>query len=117
MTNMKVNMNDNSNDNNKEFIQKPSTNNIQHPLLINSAENQNEDGFDEFILDTFRYIGGRRYHNVVDSKYYLPNDLTEIDRLEKQHYLYRHIWRNNFSAPVHEKLKQKENHACVLDVG
>ncbi|CAG8474620.1 16654_t:CDS:2 [Funneliformis mosseae] len=93
------------------------TNNVHHPLLINSAENPNEDGFDEYILDTFRYIGGRRYHNVIDSKYYLPNDLTEIDRLEKQHYLFRHIWQGNFSAPIHENLRKKENHACVLDVG
>ncbi|CAI2185370.1 17066_t:CDS:2, partial [Funneliformis geosporum] len=99
------------------ITQTKSTNNMHHPLLINSAENQNDDGFDEFILDTFRYIGGRRYHNVVDSKYYLPNDLTEIDRLEKQHYLFRHIWQGNFSAPVHEHLRKKENHACVLDVG
>ncbi|CAB4393969.1 unnamed protein product [Rhizophagus irregularis] len=91
--------------------------NVQHPLLINFGENQDDDGFDEFILDTFRFVGGRRYHNVSSSKYFLPNDLTEMDRLEKQHYLFRHIWRNNFSAPVREKLSQKENHPCVLDVG
>ena len=103
---------------NNNLYRKPSQKrNMQHPLLINSIENQNDDGFDEFILDTFRFIGGRRYHNVFNSKYFLPNDLTEIGRLEKQHYLFRHIWKGNFSAPIREKLQQKENHACVLDVG
>jgi len=90
---------------------------LQHPLLINSIKDKDEDNFDEFILDTFRYIGGRRYHNVINSKYFLPNDLAEIDRLEKQHFLFRHIWKGNFSAPIHEKLLQTEHHACVLDVG
>jgi hypothetical protein len=105
--------------NNNNSICKKSVNkrNIQHPLLINSIENQDDDGFDKFILDTFRFVGGRRYHNVSNSKYFLPNDLTEMDRLEKQHYLFRHIWRGNFSAPIHEKLLRKENHPCVLDVG
>ncbi|CAG8476157.1 6107_t:CDS:2 [Acaulospora morrowiae] len=69
----------------------------------------------ENILDTFRYIGGRRFHNVMDSKYFLPNDIGEVDRLEGQHYLYRHIWQGNFSAPVHQTLRK--NGACVLDVG
>ncbi|RIA91283.1 S-adenosyl-L-methionine-dependent methyltransferase [Glomus cerebriforme] len=103
--------------NNNSFNKPVQKRNMQHPLLINSIENQNDDGFDEFILDTFRFIGGRRYHNVTNSKYFLPNDLTELDRLEKQHYLFRHIWQGNFSAPIREKLQQKENHACVLDVG
>ncbi|CAG8746157.1 2176_t:CDS:1, partial [Cetraspora pellucida] len=47
-----------------------------------------ENNSDECILDTFRYIGGRRFHNVLDAKYFLPNDNGEVDRLEGQHFLY-----------------------------
>ncbi|CAG8518743.1 19939_t:CDS:2 [Racocetra fulgida] len=74
-----------------------------------------ENNSDECILDTFRYIGGRRFHNVLDAKYFLPNDNGEVDRLEGQHFLYRHIWQGNFSAPVSQILQQPG--ACVLDVG
>ncbi|CAG8522686.1 5562_t:CDS:2 [Ambispora leptoticha] len=41
-----------------------------------------------------------------------PNE--EIDRLHSQHYLYRHAWKGNFSAPIHERLIEG---IYVLDVG
>ncbi|CAG8639570.1 3903_t:CDS:2, partial [Dentiscutata heterogama] len=66
---------------------------------FDNNNNSIENNSDECILDTFRYIGGRRFHNVTDAKYFLPNDNGEVDRLEGQHFLYRHIWQGNFSAP------------------
>ncbi|CAG8487923.1 10254_t:CDS:2 [Diversispora eburnea] len=74
-----------------------------------------KEGFDEYILDSFRYIGGRRFHNVFDAKYFFPNDIGEVDRLQTEHYLYQHIWKGNFSSPVQQTLKKPG--ATVLDVG
>ncbi|CAG8484479.1 8487_t:CDS:2 [Diversispora eburnea] len=76
---------------------------------------ESKEGFDEFILDSFRYIGGRRYHNVFDAKYFFPNDIGEVDRLQGEHYLYQHIWKGNFSSPVQQTLRKPG--ATVLDVG
>src|SRR3954452_17198692 len=69
---------------------------------INNEENEIE------IANTtefFRYVDGRRYHNVPNLRYHLPNDGDEFDRLQMQHYLSRYIWQSNYSAPVHELLK------------
>ena len=38
----------------------------------------------------------------------------EIDRLHSNHYFFKYIWQNNFSAPIEHKLKEN---ARVLDVG
>ncbi|CAG8468518.1 9133_t:CDS:2 [Scutellospora calospora] len=63
----------------------------------------------------FHFENGRRFHNVEDSTYFLPNDDEECDRLHFQHFLERYVWQNNFSAPVKDLLNQKG--AMVLDVG
>ncbi|CAG8547262.1 11671_t:CDS:2 [Diversispora eburnea] len=76
---------------------------------------ESKEGFDEFILDSFRYIGGRRFHNVFDAKYFFPNDIGEIDRLQGEHYLLQHIWKGDFSSPVQKTLRKPG--ATVLDVG
>ncbi|RHZ78345.1 hypothetical protein Glove_166g23 [Diversispora epigaea] len=79
-------------------------------------ENGNsKEGFDEYILDSFRYIEGRRFHNVLDAKYFFPNDTGESDRLQEEHYLFQHVWKGNFSSPVQSTLNQPG--ATVLDVG
>ncbi|CAG8571309.1 27036_t:CDS:2, partial [Dentiscutata erythropus] len=64
---------------------------------------------------SFRYIDGRRYHNDENSKYPLPNDDDEINRLQSQHYLFRHAWSENFSSPVEEILRN--GGVRVLDIG
>ncbi|CAG8783062.1 33864_t:CDS:2, partial [Racocetra persica] len=61
----------------------------------------------------FRSIHGRRFHNDVNSKYILPNDDEEVDRLQLQHFLYRTIWNGNYSAPVTELLER--GNCNVLD--
>ncbi|RHZ85321.1 hypothetical protein Glove_67g48 [Diversispora epigaea] len=63
----------------------------------------------------FKYINGRRYHNVESVKYPLPNDEEELDRLHLQHFLLRYVWQRNFSAPVKHILNR--NGSKVLDVG
>ncbi|CAG8765786.1 22837_t:CDS:1, partial [Gigaspora rosea] len=47
----------------------------------------------------FRFIDGRRFHNVKEVIYTLPNDEEESDRLRLQHFMIRYIWQSNFSAP------------------
>ncbi|RIB27805.1 S-adenosyl-L-methionine-dependent methyltransferase [Gigaspora rosea] len=63
--------------------------------------------------NSFRYSDGRRFHN--DTKYIMPNDDEEVDRLQMQHFLYRNIWNGNYSAPVTEFLER--GNCKVLDVG
>ncbi|RHZ83326.1 hypothetical protein Glove_97g95 [Diversispora epigaea] len=63
----------------------------------------------------FKYIEGRRYHNVESVKYPLPNDDEELDRLHQQHFLLRYVWQRNFGAPVKHILNQ--HGTKVLDAG
>ncbi|KAF0541350.1 S-adenosyl-L-methionine-dependent methyltransferase [Gigaspora margarita] len=63
----------------------------------------------------FRYVDGRRFHNVKDVVYSLPNDEEESDRLHLQHFLLRYVWQNNFSAPIEHILSKPGSK--VLDVG
>ncbi|CAG8565654.1 4671_t:CDS:2 [Paraglomus brasilianum] len=68
----------------------------------------------ENIFDMFVYVDGRRFLKDKDSKCYLPCDEQEAYRTYKRHYLYRFIWKGNYSAPVLEELSFG---ARVLDVG
>ncbi|CAG8569918.1 2531_t:CDS:2 [Ambispora gerdemannii] len=68
----------------------------------------NEDG------SKFRYLDGRRYHNISNSEYLGPNDDEEADRLIRYHESVKELWGGLFHSPVEEKLKQG---AKVLDVG
>ncbi|KAG9294400.1 hypothetical protein G9A89_001905 [Geosiphon pyriformis] len=65
--------------------------------------------------DKFRYIEGRRYHNVKRSRYYLPNDEKELELSHKIHKFTRGIWQSNFSSPIQEQLMK--GGVRVLDVG
>ncbi|CAG8546272.1 11152_t:CDS:2 [Dentiscutata heterogama] len=78
--------------------------NLSSPPLI--KKNFRED---------FKFIDGRRYHNVENIYYFFPNDEQEIDRLQLQHYMMRFIWCSNFSSPVRDLLEEGDAH--VLDVG
>ncbi|KAF0520751.1 S-adenosyl-L-methionine-dependent methyltransferase [Gigaspora margarita] len=72
---------------------------------INSQNTQTE----------FRYVDGRRFHNLKSAVYSLPNDDDESDRLHMQHFLIRYIWQNNFSAPIEHILN--DPNTKILDVG
>ena len=69
-----------------------------------------------FPLESWRFShGGKRIHNLKNAKLLGPIIDEEVERLQRQHRLYKRIWQNNFSAPVEEKLKNGD--ARVLDVG
>ncbi|RIB09634.1 S-adenosyl-L-methionine-dependent methyltransferase [Gigaspora rosea] len=63
----------------------------------------------------FRYIDGRRFHNLENVVYPLPNDDDETDRLHFRHFLTRYIWQSNFSAPINDILNDSDTQ--ILDVG
>ncbi|CAG8447952.1 4188_t:CDS:2 [Dentiscutata erythropus] len=63
----------------------------------------------------FQYVDGRRFHNVKSAIYPLPNDDTEMDRLNLQHLMVRYMWQSNFSAPIEHILSKPG--VKILDVG
>ncbi|RKP06290.1 S-adenosyl-L-methionine-dependent methyltransferase [Thamnocephalis sphaerospora] len=58
----------------------------------------------------FSYAEGRRYHGESESPYPLPNDMTEINRLDTQHYLLQNLTGKSYHAPI-------DNPKRVLDIG
>ncbi|CAG8795915.1 3615_t:CDS:1, partial [Cetraspora pellucida] len=63
----------------------------------------------------FKYADGRRFHNVKNVIYALPNDDDEQDRLHLQHFLIRYLFQSNFSAPIENILSESDSR--ILDVG
>ncbi|CAG8450385.1 S-adenosyl-L-methionine-dependent methyltransferase [Gigaspora rosea] len=64
---------------------------------------------------SYRYVDGRRFQNIENTRYPMPDDDEELDRLQRQHFLFRYLWESNFSAPIDEILR--DNKCEVLDVG
>ncbi len=56
----------------------------------------------------FAWLGGRRV--IADAPYMLPKDLSEVNRLDFQHYMLRFALRGNYVAPLQRPL-------AILDVG
>ena len=63
----------------------------------------------------FRFEDGRRFHNDENSKYFLPNDDDEIDRLHSQHFMLRYLWQGNYLAPIDDLLQDEKSK--ILDLG
>ncbi|CAJ0868002.1 9730_t:CDS:2 [Entrophospora sp. SA101] len=96
-----------------------TTINVATPLSATNTPNTGSNQ-ENFLLDSFLYVNGRRYHNVPTASYCLPNDKQEIERLTLEHIIYRFIWHGNFSSPVDDVLKSsfaKNDKAKVLDIG
>ncbi|PKC02614.1 S-adenosyl-L-methionine-dependent methyltransferase [Rhizophagus irregularis] len=64
-------------------------------------------------FDIFHYRRGRKYISGVN--HLLPVDDSEFDRIQHQHNIYYHVWKNHFSSPIRELLKTEGTK--VLDVG
>ncbi|KAI8642546.1 S-adenosyl-L-methionine-dependent methyltransferase [Parasitella parasitica] len=65
-------------------------------------------------VDNYRHKDGRTYHNESESRYLLPNDSEEIDRLKRQHDLMKVTLDGLYSVPLKRKLKHG---ITVLDGG
>ncbi|KAG2221272.1 hypothetical protein INT45_012393 [Circinella minor] len=55
--------------------------------------------------DTNTYRLGRRHQNI-NTKYILPNDEVEQDRLTNLHFVLKHCFNGNYSAPIQDLLQQ-----------
>ncbi len=79
------------------------------------TENNKSPNVMNMDKEDFRFIDGRRFHNAENSKYVLPNDDDEFDRLHLQHIVIRYAWQGNFASPVEHILNSEG--AKVLDSG
>ena len=63
-------------------------------------------------IERYPIENGRRYHAFKDGNYVMPNDETELDRLDLMHQLLRVTMRNKlFFAPLDKDV------ARIIDVG
>ncbi|KAG9300410.1 hypothetical protein G9A89_010034 [Geosiphon pyriformis] len=67
------------------------------------------------VAESFHEFDGRTYHDCPNVLYHLPCDLEEMDRLAAEHFLWKNLWGDNFSAPIELLLSQKRSK--VLDIG
>ena len=61
---------------------------------------------------TEQYVGSRRYVDAPDAPYQLPKDLTDLNRLDFQHFILRQALAGNYVAPVSFDMGGQ-----ILDVG
>ncbi|KAJ3098063.1 hypothetical protein HK100_005194, partial [Physocladia obscura] len=59
----------------------------------------------------------REYHTVDSSDYTLPSDEIEQSRIELQHYMLRHVFKNDIVCVSARKMLETTPDAKVLDVG
>ena len=64
-------------------------------------------------ITDFEFSNGRRYHAFGEDAYWLPNDATEIERLDIQH----HVWRLSLNGALHVTPLIPSNVRNVLDIG
>ncbi|KAG0282503.1 hypothetical protein BGZ96_000417 [Linnemannia gamsii] len=56
----------------------------------------------EWACRSRRCDDGRTRHTVESAPYMLPNDLTESDRLDAQHYLVRFVFKGNYNVQLND---------------
>ncbi|KAG0198646.1 hypothetical protein BGX33_012202 [Mortierella sp. NVP41] len=66
----------------------------------------------EWAYHSRKCLDGRTRHTVENAPYMLPNDLTESDRLDAQHYLVRFIFKGNYNV----QLNPESPNLRILDV-
>ncbi|RUS19948.1 S-adenosyl-L-methionine-dependent methyltransferase [Endogone sp. FLAS-F59071] len=78
------------------------------------AGTENQTNNLQEVPEGFRIIGDRRFMAEANLRYILPNDEVEMNRLDYQHYVLKHLRHGNFTAPMNELL---EVGITVLDAG
>ncbi|KAI7875283.1 S-adenosyl-L-methionine-dependent methyltransferase [Lichtheimia hyalospora FSU 10163] len=59
---------------------------------------------------------GRKFHNITESIYWLPNDDEEMDRLIGQHFALKALFEGNIAKEALDRVHLEEG-AKILDVG
>ncbi|KAG0245378.1 hypothetical protein BGW41_000005 [Actinomortierella wolfii] len=83
----------------------PTSSGTSNTSTVLSSHPEEEESVEEF-----RFLYGRKYHNHPSSRYVLPCDSEEIDRLHLQHYVLKLALQKNLHVPL-------PSTGCVLDVG
>ncbi|CAG8702683.1 3086_t:CDS:1, partial [Racocetra persica] len=98
-------------------INSPNSLNSHLESMSKYPSSLHENSINSEDFDTFQYIGNRKYcrSGIEDVNYVYPVDDDEVDRCQMQHFLMKHIWEGNFSAPVEELLSS--HNTKVLDIG
>ncbi|RUP42719.1 S-adenosyl-L-methionine-dependent methyltransferase [Jimgerdemannia flammicorona] len=79
-----------------------------------SALIENAKLSEEKLPDGFKLLHGRGFKETGSPVYMLPNDGSEADRLNGQHYQFRYLMQGNYHVPLTEEL---EKGIKVIDVG
>ncbi|CAG8825612.1 8806_t:CDS:1, partial [Cetraspora pellucida] len=85
---------------------------LPNPKVVASLS---KDSSNLSISDQYQFVNERKYYDIKDSVYFLPNDYEECDRLHLLHYIERCIWQSIFFSPIEDLLNQ--NGTKVLNVG
>ncbi|RIA96636.1 S-adenosyl-L-methionine-dependent methyltransferase [Glomus cerebriforme] len=96
-------------------ITAPNTPGTPRNPFIDSSDYFNININNNDLSSEYKFIDGRRFHNIDSVKYFLPNDELEMDRLKTLHYILHNVFQSNFSSPVNEILKI--GGAEILDLG
>nr|CAG8616449.1 356_t:CDS:2 [Entrophospora candida] len=83
----------------------------EEKILFYNNKEENDDDFDDFTLENFKIIDGRKFNNIEESCEFLPS----MSIMETVEVLSQHIWSGKFSSPVKERLKN--GGASVIDIG
>ena len=91
----------------------------QHPHQLEGPDSQNSSmtgvmpsgTLPEWAHHSRKCEDGRTRHTVESAPYMLPNDLTESDRLDAQHYLVRFVFKGNYNVKLDSEAPLK-----ILDV-
>lgn len=84
---------------------------LKDSATINSTTSTVEAALPDWAYQTRKCDDGRTRHTVESAPYMLPNDLTESDRLDAQHYIVRFVFKGNYNVPLDPEANLK-----ILDV-
>ncbi|KAF9547236.1 hypothetical protein EC957_008747 [Mortierella hygrophila] len=91
---------------------KLSTFNFDNSTTHSGTSSMPTSTLPEWAYHSRRCDDGRTRHTVESAPYMLPNDLTESDRLDAQHYLVRFIFKGNYNV----QLDPESSSLRILDV-
>ncbi|KAK4175930.1 S-adenosyl-L-methionine-dependent methyltransferase [Triangularia setosa] len=99
----------------------------QHEVQLGPSDAQNEQDYDSGVDETsnrssltslrssifeFYEENGRTYHSMSAGKYFMPNDASEVERLDLQHHLFRLTFDDQICL-----CPKKDGAKRVLDLG
>ncbi|KAF9404927.1 hypothetical protein BGZ94_003875 [Podila epigama] len=85
---------------NSQSISHPSSSSSDSSTTYSNVSGMPTASLPEWAHHSRRCKDGRTRHNVENAPYMLPNDLTESDRLDAQHYLVRFVFKGNYNVQL-----------------